>query len=200
MSTTRAPPGCGSCHTLRCTLRPQGPPWNQKRTTIRGDPMHDDTPPPGEVFDLAERAVEYVRKAMGQVLDYTPETLPLLDYYLRGIPMDREEIVDLIARTAGAYFGEVARKAIGGVWQQDGTEWRLVLGAGITLTPAAMAAEAIAQGSVGDYDATFDVPDDHRGAVEDALSDREVPEEEYYSLSGRLETLTTVAELIAARR
>jgi hypothetical protein len=162
--------------------------------------MTDDTPPPGEVFDLAERAVEYVRKAMGQVLDYTPETLPLLDHYLRGIPADRAEIVDLAARTAGAYFGEVARKSLGGAWEKDDGEWKLILAPGITLTPAAMAAEAIAQSDVDDYDATFDIPDEHRGAVEDYLSDREVPEEEYYSLCGRLETLTSVAEIIAARR
>lgn len=162
--------------------------------------MIDQTPPPGEVFELAERAVEYVRKAIGHLLDYTPETLPLLDHYLNGIPRDREEIVALVATTAGAYFGEVVRKAIGGTWQKEGEDWRLVLGVGITLTPSAMAAEAIALAGVESVDASFDVPDADREAVEDALHGREVPEEEYYSLTGRLETLITVAEVVAARR
>ena len=162
--------------------------------------MTDDTPPPGEVFDLAERAVEYVRKALGQTLDYTPDTLPILDHYLAGIPADRDEIVVLVAATAGAYFGEVARKALGGAWENDGGEWRLSLGPGIRLSPSAIAAEAIAQAPRPEVDASFEVPDEDRAAVEDALRDLEVPEEEYYSLSGRLETLTTVAELLAARR
>ncbi len=164
--------------------------------------MTDDMPPPGEVFELAERAVEYVRKALGQVLDYTPDTLPLLDHYLRGIPADRGEIARLVAATAGAYFGEVARKAIGGRWEQGagGGDWQLVLGAGVTLSPSAIAVEAIARAPVEGVDASFDVPDGDREAVEDALRDREVPEDEYYSLSGRLETLVSVAELLAARR
>jgi len=45
------------------------------------------TPPPGAVHELAERAVDFVRRSLGLVLDYTPETLPLLDHYLRMAPV-----------------------------------------------------------------------------------------------------------------
>ena len=62
------------------------------------------------------------------------------------------------------------------------------------------AAASIHEGEVEGFDGSFEVAPGDRQAVEEALSAREVPEDEYYSLSGRLETLETVVELVAARR
>jgi hypothetical protein len=159
---------------------------------------HEDTkkpPPPGEVFELAERAVEYVRKATQIVLDYTPETLPLLDHYLRGVPADQAETVALVAATAGAYFGEVARRLLDGEWRDAS---RLVLGAGLQIRPAALARAAITKedGDDGEPD-DYDVPAAARAAVEDALANIDVPVDEYYSLSGRLETIQLICDVIA---
>jgi hypothetical protein len=159
-------------------------------------------PPPGAIHDLAERAVEYVRRALGLVLDYTPETLPVLDHYLTTVPAEQAETVALIGAAAGAYFGEVARKLLGGEWDQtdaSADEWDLVVADGIRITPAALAGEAILRTDTGT--AGYDVPDDCRGAVEDALDAKgAVPEDEYYSLSGRLETMQLIADAIAAAR
>lgn len=164
---------------------------------------HDGLPPPQDVFEFAERAVDYVRRAVGMTLDYTPETLPILDHWLDGVPRDRATMVELVAATAGAYFGEVVRKALGGEWvATEGAppSWRLRLTGGVELSPVGFAAEAILEGEVEGYDGSFDVPPDTRAAVEQALSELEVPEDEYYSLSGRLETLMTVVDLVVARR
>lgn len=162
----------------------------------------DKTPPPGAVFELAEQAVANVRNATQMVLDYSPETLPVLDHYLRGVPRDQPETVRLMAATAGAYFGEVARKAIGGEWDVHDPapgDWRLTLTGGAKLSPVGMAAEAILQAPTEGYEGEFEVPEEERAVVSDALADREVPEDEFYSLSGRLETLLHVADLLAAR-
>jgi hypothetical protein len=159
-------------------------------------------PPPGAVHDLAERMVEFVRRAVGLVLDYTFETLPLLDHYLGGVPEDKEETVTLIAATAGAYFGEVARRVLGGEWLQaegDPGGWELVLPGGVRFVPAALAREAILGEDTGDGD--YDVPAEDRAAVEDALEARgAVPEDEYYSLCGRLETLQLIQDVVTAGR
>src|SRR5687768_14075470 len=107
---------------------------------------HTRTPPPGAVHDLAERAVDYVRRSLGLVLDYSPETLPLLDHYLAAVPDDKIEAVALCAATAGAYFGEVARRTLGGEWadiEGDPTSWELVVAGGLRLMPGAFAREAI---------------------------------------------------------
>src|SRR5512135_3250899 len=130
-------------------------------------------PPPGAIHDLAERAVEFVRNAVGIVLDYTPETLPLLDHYLAGVPRDQPETVALIAAAAGGYFGEVVRRALGGAWEQsdrDPTEWPLVLGGGLRIAPNALATEAILQADGGA--AEYAVPAADLEAVEDALEAR----------------------------
>lgn len=164
--------------------------------------MTDRTPPPGAVHELAERAVDFVRRSVGLVLDYTPETLPLLDHYLTAVPDDKLETVTLVAATAGAYFGEVARRLLGGEWEAtegDPIAWELIVGGGLRLTPGAFAREAILSEDTGD--AIYDVPDADREAVEDALEQRgQVAEDEYYSLCGRLETMQLIADVLVARR
>lgn len=163
-----------------------------------------NTAPPGAVFELAERAVEFVRKAVGLTLDYTPETLPVLDHYLTQVPQDQPEIAALVASAAGAYFGEVARRACAGSWEDvanpEPGAWRLVLSGGVAIVPVGVAIEAIARDDT-DGGGGFDVPDDLRPMIEDALVARgEVPEDEYYSLSGKLELLTYVVDLVVAAR
>jgi hypothetical protein len=156
-------------------------------------------PAPGAVHELAERTVDHVRRVVGIALDYTPETLPLLDHYLIGVPDEQIETVALVAATAGAYFGEVLRRAMGGEWDStdgDPTQWVLVLESGVRLAPGAFAREAILTQDTGE--ATYDVPEAQRGAVEDALTAKgEVAEDEYYSLCGRLETLQLIEDVVA---
>jgi hypothetical protein len=160
------------------------------------------TPPPGDIHELAERAVDFVRRAVGITLDYTPETLPVLDHYLRSVPADRPELVTLVAASSGAYFGEVIRRAMGGEWEDDPEQdggWRLTLVGNIQLAPIGIARETITKDDslgVGGWD----VPLPHREAVEEAMTAAgEVPEDEYYSLSGRLETLHLIADVVAGR-
>jgi hypothetical protein len=156
------------------------------------------TPPPGDVFERAERTVQQVKQATGITLDYTPETLPILDHYLGQVPRGRTEILALVVETIGSYFGEVVRKALGGTWEHDG---RLELDGGIVFSPEAMVAEAAQAGPVEDVDAEFTVPLEARGAVEDALSRAGgVDEAEYYSLSGRFETLLLVAHTVSGAK
>src|SRR5262249_12854897 len=170
----------------RHNCRPSGP-SPLDRTTGHGI-ERTMLPPPGAIHDLAERAVEFVRRALGIVLDYTPETLPLLDHYLRAVPRAQGETVALIAAAAGAYFGEVARRALDGEWEQteeDATEWTLVLAGGLRVVPGVLATEAILVEDTGPP--SYDVPAPDRPAVESALDARgAVTEGGYYALSGRL--------------
>jgi hypothetical protein len=158
-------------------------------------------PPPGDVFELAERAVDFVRRALGMTLDYTAETLPVLDHYLGTVPTDQAATVDLIAATAGAYFGEVIRKELGATWELDGApaKWQLVLSVGVRFAPVGAAVEAITHDDA-EGEGAWEVPDGERQAVEEALEGREVSVEEYFSLSGRFETLQLVADVIAGRK
>ena len=59
---------------------------------------------------------------------------------------ERVGTTELVAATAGAYFGEVVRRRLGGSWHlpsEDPGTWRMVLPSGLWFWPAAMAMAAI---------------------------------------------------------
>lgn len=167
---------------------------------------------PARVRDYADRAVDYVRRALGLTLEYDSDTLPLLDHYLKTIsPRDDDEDDDgpavqpqtlqLVIATAGAYFGEVVRRRLGGRWELTGDEadWRVVLPTGLNFSPAGFVAAAIAQADLDDLDSEFDAPPRMRPYVQQALERMgEVSVEDYYSLCGRLDTLAHVHEVLVA--
>ena len=159
---------------------------------------------PARVREYADQAVEYVRRALGLTLEYDSDTLPLLDHYLRTlseIGSDQPAMVKLVVTTAGAYFGEVVRRRLGGRWEIGGedVEWRVVLPTGLNFAPAGFVAAAIAMADLDDLDSEFDAPPRMRPYVQRALERMgEVSVEDYYSLCGRLDTLEHVHEVLVA--
>jgi hypothetical protein len=194
---------------------------------------------PDAVLEFASQAVEYVRRSLGVTLEYDSETLPVLDHYLRQVglpgappaPSRRPAqpvalAADLVAATAGAYFGEVVRRRLGGSWHMptsDPGSWRMVLPSGLWFFPAAMAMAAILGpeserdedgdddddedgdgggapvSSSDEWDASLQAPPMLRAQVERVLHGMaDVSEEEYYSLCCRLDTLEHVQSVLAA--
>ena len=156
---------------------------------------------PARVSEYAEQAVAYVRKALGVALEYDSDTLPLLDHYLRTVPADQPATVKLVVLTAGAYFGEVCRRRLGGRWEAAGEEkdWRVWLPTGINFSPTGFVAAAIAQADLEDLDSELDAPARMQPHLQAALSRMgEITVEDYYSLCGRLDTLEHVHEVLVA--
>lgn len=157
---------------------------------------------PPRVAEFARQAVEYVRRAVGLEMDYDSDTLPLLDHYLRSVPEDQPATVELVATSAGAYFGEVVRRRLGGRWDttaEDVIEWRVVLPTGLHFSPAGFVAAAIIRADLDDLDTTIDAPPRMRPFVEQTLARMsDVTEDDYYSLCGRLDTLEHVHEVLVA--
>lgn len=157
---------------------------------------------PATIREYADQAVAYVRGAVGVALEYDSDTLPLLDHYLRTVPTDQIATLQLVVATAGAYFGEVVRRRLGGRWDTSGeTEksWRVVLPTGIHFSPTGFVAAAIAQADLEDLDTEIDAPPRMRSYLQEALSRMgEVSVTDYYSLCGRLDTLEHVHEVLVA--
>jgi hypothetical protein len=157
---------------------------------------------PKQVLEYAARTVEYVQRALGVTLEYDSDTLPVLDHYLRNVPNDQPAMLELVLATAGAYFGELVRRVLGGRWEstaEEISEWRVVLPTGVQFSPAGFVAAAIAQADVEDYDSGLDAPPRMRPYLADALARMSaVTEEEFYSLCGRLDTLEHVHEVLVA--
>src|SRR5262249_23861948 len=88
------------------------------------------TPAPSDVVELYEGCIYYVEKALNVQLDFTQETLPLLDHYVRTAPDNpSQEVLGLMVPICGAYFGEVVRRQLpGGRWhapEEDYSNWRV---------------------------------------------------------------------------
>lgn len=146
---------------------------------------------PTAVAEFAARAVEFVQSALGVTLEFNSETLPVLDHYLRAVPDDQPEAAELVAATAGAYFGEVVRRRLGGSWDasdDDPSRWRFELPGGLWLRPGQMALAAIFH--TDEFEDTLNPPARMQPAAEAALARMaDVTAETYYSLCGRLDTL-----------
>jgi hypothetical protein len=155
---------------------------------------------PEKVGEFAAQAVAYVTRAIGVTLEYDSDTLPILDHYLGMVPKTDVESTALVAATAGAYFGEVVRRRLGGRWDLssgDPGAWRLVLPGGLSLMPAA----AVMAGMLRDegIDPGLDAPAAMRPVLEQTLEQMaEVSEEMYYSLGGRLDTLEHLQAVLLA--
>jgi hypothetical protein len=165
--------------------------------------MTDIDEPPNEVSALSEACVRFVHEALGLTLDYTPETLPILDHYLRergrGI---QPELTQLLAPAAGAYFAEVVRRHLPGVRyycpEQDYPAYRLEFEPiFLCFNPIGVALEVLTMREAEGWGAHFQVLDEARGLLTQALeANADVPPEDYYTLSMRLEALEQIVDLL----
>jgi hypothetical protein len=164
---------------------------------------HDDVPP--VIEQLSSACVRFVQQALAMPLDFTPETLPILDHYVRERGHDgREEISRLLAAPTGAYFGEVVRRRLGHVrWHcpgDDYDQYRLEFEpCFLSFNPIAIATEIIAEGKATAPGANFDVLDEARDMLKQALQKHaRVPPEDYYTFTMRYEVLEQITELLFA--
>ncbi len=70
-----------------------------------------------EIERLREGCARFVEQAIGVALDGTPDTLPILDHYLvtaRDGDALEPAVIDLLAASAGAYFGSVVVACVPG--------------------------------------------------------------------------------------
>lgn len=153
---------------------------------------------PEVVSDLADSCRRFVEKALGVSLDYTQDTLPILDHYLGGSEDMTEEVLGLVAPACGAYFGEVVRRHFGeGEWQcpeGEYSDFRLTLpSSSIAFNPIGIAIEVALGEDVEDWGAHYQVPpadrEPARAAVE-RLGD--VTEETYYTFAIRFDVLVQI--------
>jgi hypothetical protein len=168
--------------------------------------MQDEDLIPAAVDDLVQLAGSMVKEAIGIEPDLTPDTLPLVDQYLRQIPRDAsDEIRDRVVAAVGCYFGEVARRHLDGRWTLAGagpSDWRVeLLPCFLYFCPAGMVREVLLGTKSDNHDGSFGT----LAELEDGLGQMlaaaaPVSEEEYYSLSGRIDVLQLAADWLVGQR
>ncbi len=168
------------------------------------DEAHDS--PPAIIQDLASACVRFVQRALGLELDYTSDTLPLLDHYLRGAHgVTRDEVLKLVVPAAGAYFGEVVRRQLGRChWYVPSDEFsdaRLEFEHYfLSFNPLGMALEAVLGEEAPGYGTHLELARDERAMVHEALERAgDVGSDDFYRLAVRYEVLELVTALLGEK-
>jgi Family of unknown function (DUF6278) len=163
-------------------------------------------PPPERVAELCAACMRFVASKYKVSLDGTPDTLSLLDQYVREAreaAQERPESVELVAPAVGAYLGEVMRQMFRGEWWAEGDydSWRLYFtNVYLAFNPLGMALEAITMTDAEGWNAHLTLDPGEREEIEERLAAMpEVDEEEYYLPTTRLDVVTAVVETLRAR-
>jgi hypothetical protein len=169
-------------------------------------PMEPYTPPPEAIAELASAALRFVHGKYGVLLDFTSDTLPLVDQYVRDA---RNEVVRLpesfsvLERSLGAYFGEVLRRTWGGVWYLEGPpeEWRLGFQRVYLATnPIGIAKEALAADDSPGWGAHLVLDPAEKEEIEARLAALpEVDVEEFYLFSTRFDAIACAVAALEAK-
>ena len=162
--------------------------------------------PPAAVAELAAACVRFVATRYDIHLDFAPETLSLVDQWVKDARLelkDNPSLVDLVQGAAGAYLGEVVRRAFGATWSTPGghAEWSLRMSTVYcAFNPLGMAREALMLGEAEGWHAHFELDPGEREEIEARLAALpEVDEEEYYAPSTRFDVVHIVVEALRER-
>lgn len=162
-------------------------------------------PAPPAVAELAASCMRFVFAKYKVPLDFTQDTLGVLDHYLKEARADlkvRPEGQTLIEAAAGAYFGEVVRGVFESTWRADGPypEWRLSMSeVYLSFNPLGMAREALTLADAPGWQAHLEMHKAEQGDVARRLASLpEVADEEYYALSTRFDVVELAVEALRA--
>ncbi len=162
--------------------------------------------PPPQVAELVAACMRFVASKYKVALDGTPDTLSLVDQYIREARTAyeaRPESIDLVAPAVGAYLGEVMRQEFGAEWFADGSHesWRLYFHhVFLAFNPVGMAREAITMKEEEGWNAHLTLDPAEREAIEERLAVMpDVDEDEYYLPTTKFDVITVVIETLLAR-
>ena len=158
---------------------------------------------PTHIHDLSLACVASVKSTVGFELDFSSDTLPLLDHYVKTVvPATEDEILSLVAPMVGAYFGSVIDQRIKACrWhapEHQYSDWRLEMQrVFFFFNPVGIALEVISSSDSEGWNAHLQVAPQDRDAIEAAVGVYgDVRESDYYSFGVRFEVIEQVAETL----
>jgi hypothetical protein len=195
------PAGVGQ-HDQAAEAPGEDEPTSEPASDDRIEPDATAEPPP-RVAELALACTRFVATRYGVTLDFTPDTLSLVDQWVRDARKEvaeRPEVEPLVQTTAGAYLGEVIRRQFGGRWFAQGEEsgWRLYLSTVYcAFNPVGLIREALLLDTAEGWHAHFELDPGEREGIEARLAALpEVDEDEYYAPTTRYDVVCIVVEAL----
>jgi hypothetical protein len=161
---------------------------------------------PPNVAELSAACIRFVATRYGVHLDFMPDTLSVLDQWVRDAReelRERPEAVDLVESSAGAYLGEVVRRAFGAFWITEGDyrSWRLALATVFcAFNPVGMVREALMLAEAEGWHAHFELDPGEKEVIAARLEALpEVREDEFYAPSTRFDVVNLVVDALRER-
>ena len=161
--------------------------------------------PPAQVAELVAACMRFVASKYKVALDGTPDTLSLVDQYIREgrIAYEaRPESIDLVGPAVGAYLGEVMRQEFAAEWFAEGSHesWRLYFRhVFLSFNPVGIAREAITMKDEPGWNAHLTLDPAERELIDQRVAAMpDVDEEEYYLPTTRFDVITAVVETLRA--
>lgn len=185
-------------------------PPSTKLAAVTTNGISNDVAPavPETVLELAASCVRFVHAKTGIELDFTHETLPLLDFYAKeareGV-QQRPEATTLLVEAMGAYFGQVLALEFGGLWKQahdDIHNYRVCLqSAFLSINPVGVAYDVLyaSQSHGGPSSEPMMAPEDKTMVDERLAALPPVREEEYFTFSARYDVFHLAFEALRAQ-
>lgn len=167
--------------------------------------MYDTDSAPDSVLELARACDRYVKGALGIDLDWSPDTLPLVDHYLDTAKHEfekRPELMPVVVAAAAAYFGEVVRRhrphARWALPSEDPASWRIEFDhVFLYFHPVGVVVEQLDGREHEGSGAHLETLSRDRGLLDQALSRAgSVGEHDYFRLTMRFEVLELVTEAL----
>jgi hypothetical protein len=145
-----------------------------------------------------------VASKYGVPLDFSPDTLSLLDQYIRDARPEvaqKPESLDLLQATLGAYLGEVIRRVHHGVWEAEGEHdvWRVLMTrVYLAFNPIGMVREALLGELAPGWNAHLETDAGEREALDERLAMLpEVEEDEFYAPTTRFDVVEIAVDALA---
>jgi len=172
---------------------------------------------PEEIRELAERCVVHVRHRLGFELDYSVETLSVLDHFVVAVLSDegegappppghprRSSATLLLAPTVGAYFGETLRRAFSCRWRftsEAADKWAIEFEeVFLRVNPAGVAAEAMFGAPSEGWSGAIVTAPELTAVVHERLAVAPpIPEDEFYTFAARHEALQIAEDYLRER-
>ena len=161
---------------------------------------------PQDVAELSAACIRFVAMRYGIHLDFLPETLSVLDQWVRDARdelRERPEALNLVQASAGAYLGEVVRRAFGAYWITEGDHrgWRLAMATVFcAYNPVGMVREALMLSEAEGWHAHFALDPGEKEVILARLEALpEVSEDEFYAPSTRFDVVHLVVDALRER-
>ena len=168
--------------------------------------MSQNNTPSSELLQLADSCVDFVQRALQLPLDYTQDTLPILDHYLRTARKEAKDasVLAPLVPAVGSYFGVLLCRLFddarfvgeGEAYEQYRVEFGSLF---LHLNPLGIAQEVLTVADAPGWHAHLAMLPDQRVIVEQTLTQGlSLQDQDYYSFSVRYEMIDHVVAVLGA--